>query len=174
MPIASFDPPFRKQTRRRLMRPMRSIPISAFAILMGASLWAFGASQQLPEGAGKDTLEKICTTCHTIDTVTDARRTKAGWQDIVSDMAGRGADGTPQELSAIVSYLTKFYGQINVNSAASAELAAFLGINEKQARTITDYRAQHGAFKNLEQLKQTPGVDADQLQQKRDLIAFRD
>ena len=53
-------------------------------------------------------------------------------------------------------------------------LLVFVAIDEKQARAIVDYRAQHREYKNLDQLKQTPGVDADKLQRKRELIAFGD
>jgi competence ComEA-like helix-hairpin-helix protein len=156
------------------MQPMRSIPIPAFALIACSSIWTSAAYAQLPGGSGRDTVERVCTSCHAIDTVIDVRRTRSGWQDVISDMAGRGADGTPQELAVVVSYLTKFFGKINVNNASPAELAEFLGIDEKQARAMADYRSQHGEYKNLDQLKQTPGVDADKLQQKRELIAFKD
>lgn len=33
---------------------------------------------------------------------------------------------------------------------------------------------QRGEYENLEQLKQTPGVDTYKLQEKRELISFKD
>ena len=153
---------------------MRSIPTPAFAMIGCSSIWASAAYAQLPDGSGRDTVERVCTSCHAIDAVIDVRRTKSRWQDVVTDVAGRGADGAPQELAVVVSYLTKFFGKINVNNASPAELAGILAIDEKQARSIADYRSQHGEYKNLNQLKQAPGVDTDKLQQKRELIAFKD
>jgi competence protein ComEA len=89
-------------------------------------------------------------------------------------MASRGAEGSAQELAAIVSYLAEFFGRVNVNAASAAELETSLGIAGKEAQAIVEYRGAHGEFKNLDQLKQTPGVNADKLQEKRDLIAFKE
>jgi competence protein ComEA len=133
---------------------------------------AVGQDSQLPAGAGKQVVEKICTGCHEIDTTISARRTKSGWQATVDDMAGRGATGTDEELSAVVEYLTEFFGKINVNTAAAKDLTHFLGIDEKEAQAIVDYRDKNGKFKNLEQLKSVPGVNAAKLEEKRQLIAF--
>jgi competence protein ComEA len=126
----------------------------------------------LPPGAGKQTLEKLCTGCHEIDTVVMARRTKLAWQEMVSDMAARGATGSDEELAAVVQYLTEFFGKINVNTASAGDLEHALGLDEKAAQSIVGYRDKNGKFKDLEELKKVPGVSAEQLQQKRQLIAF--
>jgi competence protein ComEA len=131
-----------------------------------------GQDSPLPAGAGKQTVEKVCSGCHEIDTVIMVRRTKTGWEETVSDMAARGASGSDEELSAIVPYLTEFFGKINVNVAAAKDLEQFLGVEARVAQAIVDYRDKNGKFKNLEELKKIPGVSAEQLQQKRQLIAF--
>lgn len=133
---------------------------------------AAGQDTALPAGAGKQTVEKVCAGCHDLDTVIQTRRTLLGWQDMVQTMASRGADGTDDELSAIVEYLTQFFGKINVNTATAKELVAFLGLDDKETQAIVDYRAKNGDFKNLDQLKKVPGVNADRLQAKKELIAF--
>ena len=126
----------------------------------------------LPAGKGREETIKICTPCHELATVLGSRRTKIGWQRNVDDMISRGAHGTDQEISAIVAYLTAFYGKINVNTATAKELAHFLGLSDAESQAIVEYRAQNGAYKDFEQLKKTPGVSAEKLQAKRAKIAF--
>ena len=110
--------------------------------------------------------------CHDIDTVTGARRTKIGWQQTVEDMVSRGAEGSDQEIAQVLAYLTKNFGKINVNTATVEQLQEFLGLTEKEARTITAYRERKGTFKDFEQLMAIPDVNAEKLQEKRSLIGF--
>lgn len=131
---------------------------------------AFG--QELPDGKGKEAVQKICSNCHDVTTVTGARRTRKGWEQNVDDMVTRGAEGSEQELQAVVDYLTKFYGKTNVNAATAKEMEDSLGLSAKEAEAIIAYREQNGNIKNFEQLKQVPGVNGDALQTKRAQIAF--
>lgn len=68
------------------------------------------ANSKLPEDKGQQETARICTACHTIDTVVTQQHDKAGWQKLVDDMAARGADGTDAQLALIVDYLTKHFG----------------------------------------------------------------
>jgi competence protein ComEA len=144
-------------------------PTTGLALLPAAGRDAQGG---LPAGAGKEAVERSCTGCHEIDTVVTARRTRAGWREMVDDMTSRGATGSPEELASVVSYLTQFFGKINVNTAPAEEMAKFVGIAEKEAESIVEYRRSHGDFKNQEQLEKIPGVDAAKLHEKQNLIAF--
>lgn len=121
---------------------------------------------------GKAATQRICTGCHGMDTVTATRYTKIGWQQVVDDMASRGAEASDQDIAEIVAYLTKTFGKINVNTASSAQLQGFLALGEKDAAAIVAYREAKGPIKNLDQLKAVPGVNAAKLQQQKDLIAF--
>lgn len=141
-------------------------------ILLAPLVLFAGQDSTLPAGAGKQVVEKVCSGCHEIDTVIMVRRTKTGWQEMVSDMAARGANGSDEELSAVVQYLTEFFGKVNVNTASAKDLENFLGIGGKEAQAIVDYRDKSGQFKDMEQLKKVPGVSAEKLQEKRQLIAF--
>jgi competence protein ComEA len=146
------------------------------ALLGPLLLCAFpaGAGQDSPHpaSAGKQAMEKVCSGCHDIETVTSVRRTKLGWEDMVHDMVDRGASGSDEELSAVVQYLTESFGKVNVNTAPAKELQQFLGIAENEAQAIVDYRNKNGKFKDLEQLTKVPGVSAQKLQEKRQVIAF--
>jgi hypothetical protein len=83
-------------------------------VFVAMSLPAFGndtpVHDKLPEDKGKQETARVCTGCHTIDTVITERHDRVGWQKVVDTMASRGADGTDEELKLIVDYLTKNFG----------------------------------------------------------------
>ena len=74
------------------------------------------AQSELPDGPGKDVVQRMCTTCHSLSVVTGQRMIKDHWQTQVDDMVGRGAKGTPDEVSLVVNYLAANFG-----ASASAE-----------------------------------------------------
>jgi competence protein ComEA len=149
----------------------------AAAVLFSVTMHSTTAAGQekkstLPDGPGKESLEKVCANCHEVEAVIGMRRTRIGWQQMVEDMIGRGAEGSEEEMAAVVSYLTAFFGKVNVNTASAQELEKALDLPPKEAQAIVDYRAKNGKINDFEQLKKVPGVSADKLQAKRPLIAF--
>jgi len=73
---------------------------------------------RLPDGPGKEIVGKVCIDCHDSGNFRKARFTTEEWTDSVEDMVQRGATGTPQELEAVVAYLTKNFGK---DTPAAAE-----------------------------------------------------
>jgi cytochrome c5 len=61
----------------------------------------------LPDGQGKQTLQKICSGCHAPEIVVGRHETKERWAQIVSDMVNKGANGTDDEFNEIIEYLAK-------------------------------------------------------------------
>jgi competence protein ComEA len=49
---------------------------------------------------------------------------------------------------------------VNLNTATKDELVALSGIGPAKAQAILDYRAAHGPFKTVEQLKDVKGIGA--------------
>jgi competence ComEA-like helix-hairpin-helix protein len=127
---------------------------------------------ELPQGPGREAVKKICGNCHEIETVISSRRTRTGWQQITDNMISRGAEGTDEEIAAVVTYLTVAFGKINVNSASEGDLQRVLGISEKEARAIASYRNDSGKIKNFDELEKVPGIDVNKLRGKRSFIAF--
>ena len=68
-------------------------------------------AQDLPEGAGKDLVTKVCTVCHELTRITSKKRTKEEWSDTVDKMAARGAMATDAEFETIVTYLAKNFAK---------------------------------------------------------------
>lgn len=146
-------------------------PLRRAAVLLALPFW-LAAQADLPAGPARDTVKKICGNCHEIDTVISSRRTKIGWQQITDDMISRGAEGSDEDMAAVIAYLTTWFGKINVNTAPLADLQNTLGLSEKEARAITAYRDQNGKIKSFDELEKVPGVEPEKLRQKRSLIAF--
>jgi len=131
------------------------------------------AAQSLPEGPGKDLVEAVCTVCHTLERVAAKQATKAEWQDMVLEMLQEDPDITQQERDRIVEYLARsFPAKINVNQAAAKDLAGALDLSAKDADAIVRYRAEHGSFKTVDDLKKVPGVDTGKIDAHRDHLDF--
>lgn len=89
--------------------------LSAFAALFvlgfGSASAETPVGEKLPEGAGRDLLVRVCSACHAPENVIDQRLDRAGWEDLVAMMAGRGVVATDAELKQIVDYLAAHFPQ---------------------------------------------------------------
>jgi len=154
-------------------------------VLSGASMMAYGQQAanaphdqypELPAGPGRDTTIRVCSKCHSPDNVITNGQDRDGWEATITKMAGFGAAATDDEFSAILEYLVKNFppstGQVHVNQATSAELAAGLGLTTAEADAVVDYRKKNGDFKTIDDLKKVPNVDAKKLDAKKDKLVF--
>ena len=69
-------------------------PIAKVALLVTIVFWSAPtvlSQGQLPEGEGKETVQMVCSRCHGLDKLTSFRRSPQEWEELVSDMAARGA-----------------------------------------------------------------------------------
>jgi competence ComEA-like helix-hairpin-helix protein len=151
---------------------MLSRSLISAAILASCALAQEQQPQQLPDAPGKAALKKICASCHELESVVSSRRTRIGWERNVEEMVSRGAEGSDEDMSAVVEYLTTYFGKVNVNTAQPGALQKLLGLSAGEAQAIVAYREQNTKIKDFEELKKVPGVSAEKLQAKRGLIAF--
>ncbi|MNW33747.1 ComE operon protein 1 [compost metagenome] len=63
-------------------------------------------------------------------------------------------------------------GLIHINSAGLKELQNIPGIGEKKAQAILDYRNQHGAFSNVNDLTKVKGIGDKMLQKMKPHIGL--
>ena len=154
-----------------------------FCALTAAPSYAQQAAQQqqsqvhpeLPAGPGKDTLIRVCSSCHSPDNVIANGQDRAGWENTISKMAGIGAVGTDEEFTEILDYLVKNFPEnapINVNKATAAQLASGLGLTTAEAEAVIEYRKKNGDFKTIDDLRKVPDLDAKKLDAKKDRLAF--
>jgi competence protein ComEA len=92
-------------------------------------------------------------------------------------MVKLGAQGSDEEFEAILTYLSKHFGQeqpgpININKAKALDMEAGLLLLRSQAKAIVRYREENGDFKSIEDLKRVPGLDFQKVVAKRARIIF--
>jgi cytochrome c5 len=132
----------------------------------------------LPDGPGRQTVERVCGNCHTAELVSDRRGDLQTWTQTVNSMRNRGAKATPEEAVEIAAYLAMQFGTdvsvlpIRVNQYKIAELQLALEIPEKEAEAIVNYRATNGRIKSWEELVRISGVDPFKLGLKRERIEY--
>ena len=80
------------------------------AVVIVLSLATAAAQDSLPDKPGRETVTRVCSACHELDTATGTRHTRAEWGSLVEAMVNRGARGTDEEFAAIVEYLATQYG----------------------------------------------------------------
>ena len=150
---------------------LRLSGVAGIAVLV-AGLVTAQDQKGLPDGTGQENLQRVCATCHDLETVTGTRRTKLGWERMIEDMVGRGAEGSEDDMAAIVAYLTANFGKVNVNTASAQEIEKMLEFTPKEAQAIVEFREKSGKIADFEQLQKVPGLSTDKLQAKRPKIAF--
>ena len=152
------------------------------ALYLGLAL-TVRAQSKLPDGEGKQLVERSCAKCHTLEGIVNARLSKERWAYVIDDMVLRGAEGTDVELNLMIEYLAKNFGpdkpaakvsptKVNVNRAPVRELAAILTISNETALAIVRDREKNGNFTHWQELKRVPGIDMKQIEMNRNRIEF--
>jgi competence protein ComEA len=149
-----------------------------YALLpLGLALLPFSASAQLPDGPGRAELEKICRGCHELARSISKLQDRDGWHQTMTRMVAFGMKSTDREYAAVLDYLAKYYPaeevpRVNVNKATAIEMEAGLSLKRSEARAVLAWRAQHGEFKSLDDLKKVPLLDPTKIDAKKDRITF--
>jgi len=156
------------------MKPTLFATVVATTVLM-SSVPAIG--QELPEGTGRAETLKLCQQCHEMARSISKRQDRDGWIDTMTKMTAFGMKSNDKEYGAVVEYLTKNFPaedipKVNVNTARAIELESTLSLRRSQAAAVIAYRTQNGKFKNLDELKKVPNLDAAKLEEKKDRITF--
>jgi competence protein ComEA len=81
------------------------------AALAGAAQNSGGQDNHpsLPAGEGRDLMIRVCSKCHAPELAADQQFDQAGWNDLVDQMASKGAEATDAEFDQIVQYLTRAF-----------------------------------------------------------------
>jgi len=143
-------------------------------LLAGSTATCVAQASKAPartEAADKADFEAVCGACHTSSMVSDIR-TEPEWKDTVELMVSLGADGTGEQMEAVMRVLLRTLTKVNANTAPAAQLALVLDISQANAQTVVKYRAEHGKFKSLADLKKVPGINAAKLDTRKDRVAF--
>ena len=61
-------------------------------------------------------------------------------------------------------------GKVNINKASKEELMSLPGVGETKAKSIIEYRNDHGAFESIEEIKEISGIKDGLYEKIKDLI----
>src|SRR5688572_18745721 len=99
----------------------RHLIISTAFLASGLFSLGLFAGTELPEGKGKEVVEAMCQNCHSLDSVTQKKRSREEWQDVVDQMISNGAPLTSKEAEIVVTYLSEHFG---LNSSTASKTSA--------------------------------------------------
>jgi DNA uptake protein ComE-like DNA-binding protein len=144
---------------------------------------------------------RMCTVCHSTDQFTSRRATPDEWSSTVQMMVSRGAEGSDQDIAAVIKYLSTNFGpppaqqpaapaapapakpvtpapaapptsHLNINTAGPHALLASLTLTPREAQALIHYRSAKGNFTRWQQVAAVPGISAAKIASKRQLITF--
>lgn len=64
----------------------------------------------LPDGDGKAVVQRDCSQCHSLETVTRARLTRKQWEARIDEMIAKGAKLSDDDIDVVAAYLAKNFG----------------------------------------------------------------
>lgn len=65
------------------------------------------AQIQLPDGNGKEIVEKACSKCHDLNSITRSGYAQEEWEKIVTDMVSKGASVGEDQIPIVIEYMAK-------------------------------------------------------------------
>jgi competence protein ComEA len=165
----------------RFNRIWRCALLTAALTFFAGQTWASrlaGQVRPLPDGPGKEEIQRLCSQCHELDKSFSLSQDRAGWQRTIEKMAAFGMKSTEQETKAVLEYLVKNFPadelpKINVNKAEAIELESGLSLRRSQAAAVIQYREKNGPFKSIADLKKVPGIDVAKIEAKKDRLVFK-
>jgi len=83
-------------------------------LLTSVPVWC----QTLPDGNGKQTVQKVCSTCHGLDIVVNAGHNLEGWKTTIDHMVIEGAVIPNDQTAVVAAYLAKNFPEKTLPSAA--------------------------------------------------------
>lgn len=132
---------------------------------------------QLPPGAGREQTQKLCSDCHELERSISLRQDRDGWKATLNKMISLGAQGSEEEFSVVLDYLSRNYPAqqlppLNVNTAKAIDFETRLSLRRSEAAAVIEYRTTHGSFRSIDDLKKVKGVDPAKIDRKKDVLIF--
>jgi competence protein ComEA len=108
--------------------------------------------------------------------VAAVRLSLEGWREVITRMVAAGADGTEQELEAVLQYVSTQFPleaqkALNLNTATAVELESVAGLLRKEAAALIAHREKNGPCKKLEDLKKVAGLDYKKIEARKERLA---
>ena len=95
-----------KVTARRSCKVRQSLLLAAVFL---APVLPAKSQIQLPDGNGKELVQKVCTLCHDLDRLSTVNFSRADWKDLVDQMVIYGAPLSKENITVVSDYLAKSF-----------------------------------------------------------------
>jgi virginiamycin B lyase len=120
----------------KLAAPAKLTLILVVAALAWCAQPGWGqTSPQLPDGNGKETVQKACGSCHAMTTVTNAGHTRAEWTSVLHMMVTAGAPVPKDQMATVTDYLVKNFPEKPAPEAVVIPGSVEVSIKEWQVPT---------------------------------------
>src|SRR5215831_13531760 len=116
-----------KPRRHRMSLPCRSARWSWSAAALAVVLIPIECRAQLPDGPGRDVVERACGACHPATMVLGRNLSREEWNAEVAKMVQQGAKLTDAEHMQVVDYLARTFPPAPNAAQAAAQVAAVEG-----------------------------------------------
>jgi hypothetical protein len=93
----------------RFLSTLQPLNMLGFALQDSSSSKKTG-DDSLPDGKGKDLVQKYCVTCHGADVWTKQHHTRDQWSSVIDDMVSKGLDAPDSDLDTMTDYLAAHFG----------------------------------------------------------------
>jgi competence protein ComEA len=146
-------------------------------LLVYIGLATMSLAQTLPDGPGKAATVRVCGKCHSPERAASLHQSRSAWEDTIIKMVKLGAQGSDEELEAVLNYLSTHFapeapGPIEINKARAVDLEAGLLLRRSQAKAVIEYRNKNGDFKSIDDLRNVPGLDFQKIESNKSRIVF--
>jgi competence protein ComEA len=153
-----------------------STPIS-HAQTTGPSASSADQHPEFPPGVGRETVLHLCVKCHSPNVILAYGQNRTGWENTITKMVQKGAEGEDEDFAEIADYLTEHFPpstvqKVFVNMANEKQLADVLEIGLDEAKAIVAYRDKAKGFNSLEDMKMVPNVDTKKIDAKKGRLVF--
>jgi competence protein ComEA len=132
---------------------------------------------EFPPGVGRDTVLHLCVKCHSPNIILAYGQNRTGWENTITKMVQKGAEGEDEDFAEIADYLTEHFPpstvqKVFVNMANEKQLSDVLEISLDDAKAIVAYRDKAKGFNSIEDMKMVPNVDTKKIDAKKDRLVF--
>lgn len=143
----------------------------------GQSTGSADQHPEFPPGVGRDTVLHLCVKCHSPNVILAYGQNRTGWENTITKMVQKGAEGEDEDFAEIADYLTEHFPpstvqKVFVNMANEKQIADVLEISLDDAKAIVAYRDKAKGFNSIEEMKMVPNVDAKKIDAKKDRLVF--
>jgi virginiamycin B lyase len=114
----------------------RRLPFFIVAAPVCCALFGWGQTPApLPDGTGKETIQKACGSCHALTTVTNAGHNRQEWTSVLNMMVTAGAPVPKDQIATVTDYLAKNFPERPAPEAVVIPGSVEVSIKEWQVPT---------------------------------------